>query len=149
MSTKGKAVRKVSGLVTLGPVKFDKGDAIYKFIRVGDAFLKDVRVPGVLSSLLKEGDSVSLWVAVFKVPTLFLVKAERLFVFAAQVGGVTHNAIDEVARGWTTAKWLAVFIFIFIGSVTLLLYIGLLFFIAAIRLSFTELPLREMRKELA
>lgn len=149
MSTKEKAVRKVSGLVTLGPVKFDKGDAIYKFIRVGDAFLKDVRVPGVLSSLLKEGDSVSLWVAVFKAPTLFLVKAERLFVFAAQVGGVMHNAIDEVARGWTGAKWLGVMVFLGVGAVTLIMYVGILFFILAVRLSFTELPLREMRKELA
>ena len=33
------------------------------------------------------------------------------------------------------------------GAVMILLYIGLLFWIQAIRLSFVELPMKEMRRE--
>jgi hypothetical protein len=42
---------------------------------------------------------------------------------------------------------LMVLVLLGVGAATILLYIGLLFWIQAIRLSFVELPLKEMRRE--
>lgn len=141
-------IRKLTGTLALGPVRHNKGaEIVYNYIRVGDAFIKKVKIPGVLDSLLRNGRSCTLWVATIRTPTPFLFKTEIHVVYAVAVDGVIHKAIEEVRRGWTGGKWLGVLALLGVGAATILLYIGLLFWINAIRLSFVELPLDEMRGE--
>lgn len=141
------AIQKVSGTLTMGPAKRDRMDAICDFIRVGGTYLEKVKIPGVLDSLLRNGQTCTLWVATIKTPTPFLFSTKIHVVYAAEIGGVIYKAIDEVKRGWTGGKWLMVAMLAMIGLFTMLLYIGILFWINAIRLSFVELPLDEMRRE--
>lgn len=142
-------IQKITGTLALGPVRRGKegSEIIYNYIRVGDVFIKAVKIPGMLDSLLKNGESCTLWVATIKTPTPFLFKTEIHMVYAVAVGGVVYKAIDEVRRGWAGGKWLTVIALLGVGAATILLYIGLLFWINAIRLSFVELPLDEMGKE--
>lgn len=106
---------------------------------------------GVLNSLLRNGAPCTLWVATFKTPSPFFYSTEIRVVYAVEIDGVVHKAIHkaikEVARGWTSGKWITVAMLAMIGLFTILLYIGILFWINAIRLSFVELPLDEMRRE--
>lgn len=141
------AVQKVSGPLTLGPARHNQAAAIYRYIRVGSAYLERVKIPGILNSLLRNGAVCTLWVTTIKTPTPFLFRTEIRVVYAVEINGKVHRAIEEVQRGWTGAKWLTVFALLAIGAGTILLYIGLLFWIAAVRLSFVELPLEEMHRE--
>lgn len=141
------AVQKATGALILGPTKRDRTDAICAYIRVGDTYLEKVKIPGVLESLLRNGLACTLWVATIKTPTPFLFSREIRVVYAVEINGVVHKAIEEVRRGWTGSKWLMVLLLLGVGAVTILLYIGLLFWINAIRLSFVELPLDEMQRQ--
>lgn len=142
------AIQKVSGTLTMGPTKQDnRVDTVYEYIRVGSAYLERVKIPGVLNSLLRNGAPCTLWVATFKTPSPFFYSTEIRVVYAVEIGGVVHKAIKEVSRGWTSGKWITVAMLAMIGLFTMLLYIGILFWINAIRLSFVELPLDEMRRE--
>lgn len=142
------AIQKVSGTLTMGPTKQDnRVDTIYEYIRVGSAYLERVKIPGTLNSLLRNGAPCTLWVATFKTPSPFFYSTEIRVVYALEIGGVVHKAIKEVSRGWTSGKWLTVAMLAMVGLFTMLLYIGILFWINAIRLSFVELPLDEMRRE--
>lgn len=138
------AVQKITGTLTLGPTKRDRTDAVCSYIRVGDTYLEKVKVPGVLDSLLRNGLACTLWVATIKTPTPFLFSTEIRVVYAVEINGTVHKAIEEVRRDWTDSKWLMVLLLLGVGAVTILLYIGLLFWINAIRLSFVELPLDDM-----
>lgn len=142
------AIQKVSGTLTMGPTKQDnRVDTVYEYIRVGSAYLERVKIPGILNSLLRNGAPCTLWVATFKTPSPFFYSTEIRVVYAVEIGGVVHKAIKEVSRGWTSGKWLTVAMLAMVGLFTMLLYIGVLFWINAIRLSFVELPLDEMRRE--
>lgn len=142
------SIQKVSGTLTMGPTKQDnRVDTVYEYIRVGSAYLERVKIPGVLNSLLRNGAPCTLWVATFKTPSPFFYSTEIRVVYAVEIGGVVHKAIKEVSRGWTSGKWLTVAMLAMVGLFTMLLYIGILFWINAIRLSFVELPLDEMRRE--
>ena len=141
-------IKKITGVLTLGPLKRqDQVDIIYRYIRIGDAYMEQVKIPGVLNSLLRNGATCTLWVATINTPTPFFFKTKIHVVYAVEINGTVHKAIDEVQRGWTSAKWLMVAMLMGVGFVTILLYIGLLFWINAFRLSFVELPLEEMRRE--
>lgn len=142
------AIQKVSGTLTMGPAKQDnKVDTVYEYIRVGSAYLERVKIPGVLNSLLRNGAPCTLWVATFKTPSPFFYSTEIRVVYAVELNGIVHKAIKEVERSWTSGKWVAVASLAMIGLFTILLYIGVLFWINAIRLSFVELPLEDMRRE--
>lgn len=141
------AVQKVTGVLTLGPARRDRADAIYGFVRIGRAYLERVKIPGVLDSLLRAGKSCTVWVATIRTPSPFFYCTKIHVVYAVEIDGTVHTAIDEVKRGWTGGKWLMVLVLLGVGAATILLYIGLLFWIQAIRLSFVELPLDEMRRE--
>lgn len=142
------AIQKITGTLTMGPAKQDnKVDTIYEYIRVGSAYLERVNIPGILNSLLRNGTPCTLWVATFKTPSPFFYSTEIRVVYAVELNGIVHKAIKEVERGWTSGKWVAVASLAMIGLFTILLYIGVLFWINAIRLSFVELPLEDMRRE--
>jgi hypothetical protein len=142
------AIQKVSGTLTMGPTKQDnRVDTVYEYIRVGSAYLERVKIPGILNSLLRNGAPCTLWVATFKTPSPFFYSTEIRVVYAVEIGGVVHKAIKEVSRGWTSGKWITVAMLAMVGLFTILLYIGILFWINAIRLSFVELPIDEMRRE--
>lgn len=141
------AVQKITGTLTLGPARHDRTAAIYKYIRVGSTHLERVKIPGVLDTLLRDGAPCTLWVVTIKTPTPFLYRTEIRLVYAVEIAGTVYKAIDEVKRGWTSAKWLGVLVLLGVGAITILLYVGLLFWINAVRLSFVELPLDEMRRE--
>lgn len=142
------AIQKITGTLTMGPAKQDnKVDTIYEYIRVGGAYLERVKIPGILNSLLRNGTPCTLWVATFKTPSPFFYSTEIRVVYAVELNGIVHKAIKEVERGWTSGKWVAVASLAMIGLFTILLYIGVLFWINAIRLSFVELPLEDMRRE--
>ena len=141
-------IKKITGVLTLGPLKrHDRVDTIYRYIRIADAYMEQVKIPGVLNSLLRNGAICTLWVATINTPTPFFFKTKIHVVYAVEINGTVHKAIDEVQRGWTSAKCLMVAMLMWVGFVTILLYIGLLFWINAFRLSFVELPLEEMRRE--
>lgn len=142
------AIQKITGTLTMGPAKQDnKVDTIYEYIRVGSAYLERVKIPGVLNSLLRNGTPCTLWVATFKTPSPFFYSTEIRVVYAVEIDGIVHKAIKEVSRGRTSGKWITVAMLAMIGLFTILLYIGVLFWINAIRLSFVELPLEDMRRE--
>ena len=141
------AVQKITGTLTLGPSKRDRADAIYSYVRVGTTYLEKVKIPGVLDSLMRSGMTCTVWVATIKVPTPLLFRSEIRVAYAVEIDGVVHEAIEAVKRGWTSAKWLMVLLLLGVGGVTILLYVGLLFWINAIRLSFVTLPLKQMRRE--
>lgn len=140
-------VQKLTGTLILGPVRHDKSSDIFNYLRVGDVYLKNVKIPGVLATLLRNGQICTLWVATINTPTPFLFKTKIYVVYAVEVAGVIHKAIDDVKRGWTTGKWMTVLVLLGVGGVTIIFYIGLLFWINAIRLSFVELPLEEMQRD--
>lgn len=145
---KASAVQKITGILTMGPAKQDnKVDTVYEYIRVGNVYLEQVKVPGVLNSLLCNSVVCTMWVATIKTPTPFFFKTKIHVVYALEVDGTVHKAIEEVQRGWTSGKWLAVAMLMMVGLATILLYIGLLFWIQAIRLIRLELPLDEMRRD--
>ncbi len=141
-------VQKISGILTLGPAKRDRMDSVYNYVRIGADYFERVKIPGRLDSLLQSGKYCTVWVATIRTPSPFFYKTRINVVYAVEtVDGVIHQAIDEVARGWTGGKWLMVLVLLGVGAATILLYIGLLFWIQAVRLSFVELPLKEMRRE--
>lgn len=142
------AIQKVSGTLTMGPTKQDnRVDTVYEYIRVGSAYLERVKIPGILNSLLRNGAPCTLWVATFKTPSPFFYSTEIRVVYAVEAGGIVHKAIEEVRRGWNSGKLITIAMLIMIGLFTIILYIGILFWINAIRLAFVELPLDEMRRE--
>ncbi|MFT3849904.1 MAG: hypothetical protein QM739_14890 [Propionivibrio sp.] len=141
------AVQKVVGVLTFGPAKRDRIDTVYSYVRIGADYFERVKIPGRLDSLLQSGKFCTVWVATLRTPSPFFYRTRIHVVYAVEVDGVVHRAVDEVARGWTGAKWLLVLVLLGVGAATILLYIGFLFWIQAIRLSFVELPLKEMRRE--
>lgn len=140
-------IEKLSGALSLGPSRQERVDTVYEYIRVGGTFLKSVKIPAVLNSLLRNGDAHTLWVATIHTPTPFLFKTKIHVVYAVESGGEIHRAIEDVARGWTTGKWMSAIVMLGLGFLTLPLYIGVLFLITALRIPFATLPLDEMRSE--
>jgi hypothetical protein len=140
-------VMKVEGVLTLGPARHDRNSAVYKYIRVGGTYLERVKVVGELDTLLQPGKTCTLWVVQILTPTPFIFRTKIHMVYAVEINGNVHKAISAVKSGWTASKWLGVLAFLGVGGMTLLLYIGLLFWICAVRLSFVELPLAEMEGE--
>ena len=141
------AIQKISGVLALGPVRRDRADSIYNYVRIGADYFERVKIPARLDSLLRSGEYCTVWVAMIRTPSPFFYRTRIYVVYAVEVEGVVHSAIDEVARGWAGVKWLMVLVLLGVGALTILLYIGLLFWIQAVRLSFVELPLKEMRRE--
>lgn len=141
------AVRKISGRLALGESTPDRTATNYRYVRVGDAVLKTVKIPVELDSLLRDGLDCTLWVAAIDLPTPLLFKARIYTVYAVEIGGRIYTAIDEAKRGWSTAKWLLVGGLCVLGIFTILIYVGFLFLINAVRMSFVELPIDEMQRE--
>lgn len=140
-------VQKISGILTLGPARRDRMDSVYNYVRIGADYFERVKIPGRLDSLLRSGKFCTVWVATIRTPSPFFYRTRIHVAYAVQIDGVIHRAIDDVSRGWSGGKWLMVLVLLGVGAATILLYIGLLFWIQAVRLSFVELPLREMRRE--
>ena len=138
-------VQRISGILTLGPARRDRMDSVYNYVRIGADYFERVKIPGRLDSLLHSGKYCTVWVATIRTPSPFFYRARINVVYAVEVDGMVHRAIDEVKRGWTSAKWLMVFVLLGVGAATILLYIGVLFWIQAVRLSFVEMPWKEMR----
>lgn len=141
------AVQKISGVLTLGQARRDRADSIYNYVRIEADYFERVKIPGKLDSLLRSGKYCTVWVATIRTPSPFFYRTRIQVVYAIELDGVVHTAIDEVKRGWAGGKWLMVLVLLGVGAATILLYIGLLFWIQAIRLSFVKLPLEEMRRE--
>lgn len=137
------SIQKFSGKLVLGPARHDRAAATYKYVRVGNAYLERVRVAGELATVLQAGKQCTLWVVEIDTPTPFLFSTKIHTVYAVEVDGVVHKAIDVAKQGWATSKWLGVMVLLGIGTLTLLLYIGFLFWICAVRLSFVDLPSEE------
>lgn len=141
-----ESVQKISGVLSLGPVKHEKAAAVYDYMRVGSAHLKSVKVVGQLATLLRNGEECTLWVATIRTPTPFLYKTEIHMVFAVERDAVVHQAIEEIQREWTLSKTFAFFTLFGVGFPTIFLAgLGLLFWINALRLVFVKLPLEQMR----
>lgn len=141
------AVQKISGRLALGESTQDRTSTNYRYVRVGDTVLKTVKVPIELDSLLRDGSDCTLWVAAVDLPTPLLFKTRVYVVYAAEIGGRIYAAIEEVKRGWTGAKWLLAAALGALGLLTLLGYVGILFLVNAVRMSFVELPIDEMQRE--
>lgn len=143
------AVQKLTGSLALGPVTYHKAAAVYDYMRVGSAYLKNVKIVGSLATLLRNGEDCTLWVATIRTPTPWFTKANIYMVYAVEVGGVMHQAIEEVRREWGISRVLSFFILFGTGVPTMFLFgIGLLFWINALRLPFANLPIEEMRRAL-
>ncbi|MDD5330264.1 MAG: hypothetical protein PHX38_09685 [Sulfuricella sp.] len=140
-------VQKITGTLILGPAKHETAAEVYDYMRVGATYLKHVKVVGALATLLRNGRPCTLWVATIKTPTPFLFKTEIRMVYAVEIGGVVHKAVEEVRREWATSRTLSFFMLLGAGAAMILFYIGLLFWINALRLPFASLPLDEMRRE--
>ena len=109
--------------------------------------MKTVKIPYELSSLLREGQGCTVWVATIKMPTPLFFSATIRIVYAVEVDGKLHKAVNEVARGLRAEKlWLAGGLGV-VGLFTILLYVGFLFWIAAVRMLAVDLPLDDMRRE--
>lgn len=143
------AVQKITGTLTMGRSRHEKAAEVYRYLRVGTTYLKNVKVVGRLATLLRPGEACTLWVATIRTPTPLLFSTEIHMVYAMEVDGVLHQAVDDVRREWSASKALAFFILMGVGTMTIFMYIGILFWINAIRLMAVYLPVREMRQELA
>lgn len=140
------SVQKITGALSLGPVKHEKAAAVYEYMRVGSVHLKSVKIIGQLATLLKNGEDCTLWVATIRTPTPFLYKTEIHMVFAVERDGVVHQAIEEIQREWTLSKTFTFFTLLGVGFPTIFLAgLGLLFWINALRLIFVKLPIEQMR----
>lgn len=141
------AVQKISGRLVLGEPAQERTATKYRYVRVGDAVLKTVKIPVELDSLLREGQACTVWVATIKMPTPLFFSATVRIVYAVEVDGKLHQAVDEVVRGVRAEKlWLAGGLGV-VGLFTILLYVGFLFWIAAVRMLMVDLPLDEIRRE--
>lgn len=139
-------VQKLTGALALGPVQYGGSVAVYESMRVGKTYLKAVKVVGQLDTLLRNGEDCTLWVATIRTPTPFLFKRNIYMVYAVEVNGVVHQAIDVVRREWTSSKIFTFLTLFGVGIPTMFLFgMGLLFWINAARLPFAQLPLAEMR----
>ena len=139
-------IQKLTGTLALGPVQYGGSVAVYESMRVGKTYLKAVKVVGQLDTLLRNGEDCTLWVATIRTPTPFLFKRNIYMVYAVEVDGVVHQAIDVVRREWTTSKIFTFLTLFGVGIPTMFLFgMGLLFWINAVRLPFAQLPLAEMR----
>lgn len=140
------SVQKITGALSLGPVKHEKAAAVYEYMRVGSTHLKNVKIIGQLATLLKNGEDCTLWVVTIRTPTPFLYKTEIHMVFAVECNGVVHQAIEEIQREWTLSKTFTFFTLLGVGFPTIFLAgLGLLFWINALRLVFVKLPIEQMR----
>ncbi len=140
------ATQKLTGTLALGPVKYEKVAAVYDYMRVGSTYLKSVKVIGTLATLLRNGEDCTLWVATIRTPTPWFAKANIYMVYAVEIDGVVHQAIDEVRREWTISKTFTFIILFGAGFPTMFLAgIGLLLWINALRLIFAKLPIEAMR----
>lgn len=140
-------IQKLTGTLALGPVRHTHNFEIYNNIRVGNDYLAYVKMPGAISTLLRDGQRCTLWVARLEIPTPFFIKSKTYIVYAAEVDGQIHNVADEVARGWSSAKWLLVGALLLCTFVTLLMWIWVLFLINSFRLALVNLPIEEMRRD--
>lgn len=139
-------VQKLTGALALGPVQHGGSVAVYESMRVGSTYLKAVKVIGQLDTLLRSGEGCTLWVATIRTPTPFLFKRNIYMVYAVEVDGVMHRAVEECRKDWNASRILTFFMLFGAGIPTMLLGgIGLLFWINALRLPFARLPLDEMR----
>ena len=135
------STQKLTGTLTLGPVQYGGSVAVYESMRVGSTYLKAVKVVGQLDTLLRNGEGCTLWVATIRTPTPFLFKRNIYMVYAVEVDGVVHQAIDVVRREWTTSKIFTFLTLFGVGIPTMFLFgMGLLFWINAARLPFATLP---------
>lgn len=140
-------IQKLTGTLALGSLRHTHDFEIYSHLRVGNDFLKYVKIPGVLATLLHDGKHCTLWVATLEIPTPFFIKSKTYVVYAAEVDGHIHNVADQVAQGWSSAKWLLVGALLLCTFVTFLMYIWPLFLINSFRLALLDLPANEMRRE--
>lgn len=141
------AIRKLSGKLALGPVRHTSSFEVYNHIRVGNDYHSYVKIPGALSTLLRDGQQCTLWMTPLEIPTPFFFKSKACIVYAAEVDGVIHNVTDQVAKGWTGAKWLMVAALILATFVTFFIFIWPLFLINSFRMALVNLPLEEMRRD--
>lgn len=141
------AVQKMSGRLVLGESTQDRTSTNYRYVRVGDAVLKTVKIPVELDSLLHEGQACTVWVAPLKMPTPLFFSATVWIVYAVEVDGKLRKAVDEVARGLRAEKLRLAGGLGVVGLFTILLYVGFLFWIAAARMLTVNLPLDEMQSE--
>lgn len=141
-------VQKLTGALALGPVQHIGPVAVYESMRVGSTYLKAVKVVGQLDTLLRNGENCTLWVATIRTPTPFLFKRNIYMVYAVEdAAGVVHQAIDAVQSEWTKSKVLTFLTLFGVGIPTMFLFfMGLLFWINALRLPFASLPVDEMRR---
>lgn len=141
------STQKLTGILTLGTVHHEKAAEVFLFMRVGDTYLKKVKVIGRLATLLRDGKECTLWVATIRTPTPFFFKTDIHMVYAVGTDdGVVHQAIEEVRQEWAASKTLTFFQLVGVGIPTIFLFgLGLLFWINAARLPFAQLPLAEMR----
>ena len=133
--------------LSLGPSKHEKAAVIYGYIRVGTIYLENVKIVGQLATLLRNGEDCTLWVVGINTPTPFLFKKKIHMVYAVKLGDVVHRAIEEVRREWDSSRMFTFSVLFGVGALTLIMYIGLLFWINAIRLFFIPLPLEEMQRD--
>lgn len=139
-------VQKLTGTLALGPVQYGGSVAVYESMRAGATYLKAVKVVGQLDTLLRNGENCTLWVATIRTPTPFLFKRNIYMVYAVEVDGVVHQAIDVVRREWTSSKIFTFLTLFGVGIPTMFLFgMGVFFWINAARLPFAQLPLAEMR----
>ena len=135
------STQKLTGTLALGPVQYGGSVAVYESLRVGKTYLKAVKVVGQLDTLLRNGENCTLWVATIRTPTPFLFKRNIYMVYAVEVDGVVHQAIDVVRREWTSSKIFTFLTLFGVGIPTMFLFgMGLLFWINALRLPFATLP---------
>jgi len=140
------STQKLTGALALGPVRYAREVAVYESMRVCATYLKAVKVVGQLDTLLRNGEDCTLWVATIRTPTPFLFKRNIYMVYAVEIDGVVHQAIEEVRREWTTSKIFGFLSLFGVGIPTMFMFgLGLLFWINAARLPFAQLPLAEMR----
>lgn len=140
-------IQKLAGTLTLGPLRHTHDFEIYSHLRVGDDFMTHVKIPGVLATLLRDGKRCTLWVATLEIPTPLFFKSKTYIVYAVEVDGQVHNVADQVARGWSSAKWLLVGALLLCTLATFLMFIWPLFLINSFRMALVDLPVDEMRRE--
>jgi hypothetical protein len=141
-------IKKLNGKLSAGPCRHTANFEVYSFIRVGDDYLPYTKIPGHLNTLLREGMNVEAWAVPLKIPMPFLYSSKAWVIYAARIDGRLYNFADETTKEWSKAKfWLgsgltvATIVTIFFPPLSLLLLIN------AIRLTFTSLPIFEMRRE--
>ena len=141
-------IRKLSGRVAWGSVRHTHNFEVCTYARIGNDYLSYVKVPGHLATLLRDGVEATVWVAMLKIPMPWLFSSKAWVVYAAKVDGKIYNFADETRQEWGKAKfWQGSALTVATIVTVLFPPLSLLLLINAIRLTFTNLPVDEMRRE--